>query len=179
MPDILSNISITDILGIILIVAGFCMPQLKSIHLILLAELLVNALACVYYLLLNGKSAFVLSIFATLHVVVNFLYQRRGKRPAWWVFGVFAVIYITCGVLTWTGPMDLLSMSASLFFGLALQQSSPTGYRLCAVGKCTSWIIYCFILDAWSTLLTNLFTLLSALAALVRSRVRPKQRQAQ
>ena len=175
MPDFLSATSLANVLGVLLILAGFLMPQLRSIRLILLAELLVNTMACVYYLLLNGRSAFVLSIFATLHVVVNFLYQQRGKRPAWWVFGVFAVIYITCGMLTWTGPMDLLSMSASLFFALSLQQASPTGYRLCAIGKCSSWIVYCLILGAWSTLLTNLINLLSALSALfLRSRAESK-----
>lgn len=170
MPDFITAISLADVLGVLLILAGFLMPQLKSIRLILMAELLVNALACVYYLLLNGRSAFVLSIFATLHVVVNFLYQQRGKRPAWWVFGLFSVIYICCGILTWMGPTDLLSISATLFFALSLQQAAPTGYRLCAVGKCTSWIVYCLILGAWGTLLTNLFTLLSALTALLRNR---------
>lgn len=170
MPDYLSALSLADILGVVLILAGFCMPQLKSIRLILVAELLVNALACLYYLLLNGRSAFILSVFATVHVVVNFFYLRRGRRPAWWVFGLFSVIYVICGVVTWAGPIDLLSTAATLFFGLSLQQASPTGYRLCAVGKCSSWIIYCFVLGAWSTLATNLFTLLSALAALVRGR---------
>ena len=171
----LSDLTPVDILGAVLIVMGLGIPQLKSIRLILVAELLVNVLACLYYLLLGGRSAFVLSIFATLHVVVNFFYQRRGQRPAWWVFGVFAVIYTACGVLTWTGPIDRLSMSATLFFGLSLQQTAPTGYRLCAVGKGLSWIVYCLILGAWSTLLTNLFTLLSAVTALIRDRAQPNQ----
>lgn len=175
MPDVLSSLTPADLLGVVLIVMGLGIPQLKSIRLIMVAELLVNALACLYFLLLGGQSAFVLSIFATLHVAVNFFYQRQGQKPAWCVFGVFAFIYIACGILTWTGPMDLLSMSATLFFGLSLQQTSPTGYRLCAVGKGLSWIVYCLILGAWPTLLTNLFTLLSALTALIRDRIQPKR----
>lgn len=175
MLAFLSDLTPVDILGAVLIVMGLGIPQLKSIRLILAAELLVNILACLYYLLLGGRSAFVLSIFATLHVVVNYFYQHQGNRPSWWVFGVFAVIYMICGVLTWTGPMDLLSMSATLFFALSLQQASPTGYRLCAVGKGFSWIVYCLILGAWSTLLTNLFTLLSAVTALIRDRAQPNQ----
>ena len=94
MLAFLSDLTPVDILGAVLIVMGLGIPQLKSIRLILVAELLVNILACLYYLLLGGHSAFVLSIFATLHVVVNFFYQRRGQRPAWWVFGIFAVIYM-------------------------------------------------------------------------------------
>ena len=174
MPDFIRIISLADVLGVLLILAGFFMPQLKSIRLILIAELLVNAVACVYYLLLNGRSAFMLSIIATLHVFVNYFYQCGCRRPSWWVFGVFTAAYTVCGILTWTGPMDLLSMSATVFFALSLQQTSPAGYRLCAIGKCSSWIVYCLILGAWSTLLTNLINLLSALTAMVRNRAGAK-----
>lgn len=170
MPDFIAAISFADVLGVVLIFGCILMPQLKSIRLILLAELTINAGFCLYYWLLGGQSAFLLSVFSTLHAVVNSIYQRLGKRPTWWVFGLFSAIYITCCILTWTGPMDLLSSSAALFFALSLQQASPTGYRLCTVGKCTSWVIYGLILGAWSSLLANLFTLLSALTALVRNR---------
>lgn len=174
MPDFIAAISFADVLGVVLIFGCILMPQLKSIRLILLAELTINAGFCLYYWLLDGRSAALLSIFATAHAVVNVFYQQRGKRPTWWVFGLFSAIYIACGILTWTGPVDLLSTTATLFFALSLQQTTPTGYRLCTVGKCTSWVIYGLILGAWSSLLANLFTLLSALAALVRNRTGAK-----
>ena len=164
------NFAVAQVLGILTTAIGIAMVQLKDMRLILGAEILVNALAAITYLLLGGTSALWISLFAILHATINILCQRSGKQPPRPVFFIFSPLYILCCLVTWTGPIDLLPAIASVCFSLSVHQPSPTGYRLCVLGKCSSWIVYNLIIGAYTTIFSQLFTILSVFTAFWREK---------
>lgn len=170
------NFILAQILGACTTVAGLIIAHLKSIRAILAVEVFLNTAATLNFLLLpTALSGFFTNAFALLHAVINALYRHRNKTPPLPVCVFFSVIYVTCALSVWSGPIDLLPAVAGVCFSLSVHQSSPAGYRLCSMCKSSAWVIYCFATGAYTLLLTHLSMIVSIIMAMVRERSRARK----
>lgn len=162
---------LAQLLGISNFVVGISCVHLKNIRLILAAEIFLNVATTLNFMLLPGAlSGFLISVAACVHTSINMIYRQRKQVPPHIICILFSIVYVACALSVWSNPLDLLPAAAGVCFALSVHQSSPAGYRLCALCKSSIWILYCLSTRAYTLILTHVFLVCSALIALLHDK---------
>ena len=117
-----------QILGIIGMILGFVIYQVKDSKKILLVQIITSAIFCVHYILIGALSGFVLNTVGTIRSVV---YYHRDKKifSGRYVPVVFAVVMAVTGAIFWEAWYSIFVVSGLVIYNLALTFKNPQNLR--------------------------------------------------
>jgi len=91
---------IGQIFGIIAVILGFCIYQVKDAKKILLVQILTSAVFCIHYGLIGALSGFVLNAVGIVRSGV-FYYRDKKIFSGKYIPAVFSGIMAVFGVIVW------------------------------------------------------------------------------
>ena len=103
-----------------------------------------------------------------LFMIINTILEDKGKKTPQILIGIYSIIYIVIGIITFNSLIDILPIIASILFIVTLRQEKEKYVRLLILGNSISWIIYDFIVSAYLTSISDLFTIVSTITAIYR-----------
>ena len=164
-----------QIVGVFVTIMVIVIQQLKSRKQILWASVFVNMLGALNVLLLDGfGSGVTVNFVAIAQILVALWHERRNTKEGLIEKIIFLALYVGVGVMSYTGPLDILAILAAVFYMVAMLQKKEQNIRLCLLANMTSWTIYHGILRS-TGIFAQLAGIVSAVIALYRYRQKGKK----
>ncbi len=95
---------------------------------------------------------------------------------------VLVIVLIVIGmlaVLTYDGPLSLLSVAATVFYEISIWQNSTKVYKFLGIPVALCWMLYNGFIFSWVGVITESFMLIASIVGYVREVRGGKKRKAQ
>ena len=167
-----------QILGFVSLVIVVVITFMKDIRKILVGEITVNLVVGLNYLLLGGYSSAGLAVVSVAHAVVSYMLNKQNKKFPLYLTFIFIAVYVSWTMVSYQSWLDLLPVSCSVLYSIAIIQSQASGYRLVKLANSLIWIVYDVMIAAYSTTITHSFLLVAGIIAIVKLDLMSKEKQA-
>ncbi|MBQ8415684.1 MAG: YgjV family protein [Clostridia bacterium] len=157
-----------QILGLVALGTGMTSMLLKSMVGVLILQIASNLAMCLNFAFLGAFSGAGVSIVATIHSFVIFLFQRKNKPFPKALTALFIVVYVAVSLLSYSMPLDLLCTVGAILFCFSVVQSKSSGFRLFAMLNTATWITYDLTTMAYTASLTHVVLFLTSLISIIR-----------
>jgi len=167
---------ISYIISMIATVSGLIEPFCKKMKTILTMNFLGNLLVGTSYLLVFEKSGALICFAACVQVIINYLFEVKGKALPVWLIITHAVVFLAVNILTFAVWYDILALVAAMLFVLSVAQKSAKYYRLLYVSNSFVWIAYDLLAGAYGNLTTHIVLFIATgVAIIVRDKKNKKE----
>lgn len=155
--------------GMLALILSF---QFKRRRTIILMQLLGSVFFGVHFFLLGSITAAAMNATVVLR---NALFARynRADRP-WWPFALVMIITIVATIVTWSGWISLLPMSALLVTTIGLWYRDEQKIRLWSLGSPPCWITHNIIVGSVPGIINEAVAFISILVSYLRYRRKHK-----
>jgi len=155
--------------------AAFCILSFQqNKHKNIIALQLLGGISFTIHFCLLGihgeKAAFTAAAMNLVDVARSLVYINRGKKWAdhvWWVL-VFSLMCVLSCILTWGGPISLLSMGGMILTTISFYLQNPAKVRLVSLPASLLWILNNLFVRSYSGILTEGFNIFSMIIAMLR-----------
>ena len=141
--------------------------QSKSYQKIIWIRVASEFVFAVQYFLLGGYTGMATNLTSC---VTNSIYRERLKRGKS-VLGfqiAFAILFAAIGILSWHGPASLLVIAAKILSTIANGNGNPKTLRTLNLIINPLWLIYDIIVFSLAGILSDAFTIISIIIAMIR-----------
>ena len=159
---------ISQISGIIVSIAAIISMQLSKMSLILFCQFICNGVGALSYIAVGGFSGCGIYFVALAQVVVYYFLRKKYEKVPLWIAVCFIFLYISCSLLTYETPEDLISALAALTCALSLVQEKPRNYRVFMLLNGIIWMIYDISVGAYTMIISHVVTTLFAGIGMIR-----------
>ena len=159
--------AISYTLSFIATVLGLIEPFNKKMSAILIFNFAGNLLVAVSYLLVGGISGAGICFVACAQVVINYIFDLKGKKVPYWLVGVYLIAFLSVNLLTFAYWYDVFSLTASVLFVLSVAQSNAKYYRILYFLNSTVWVLYDCLAGAYGNLSTHVVLFIATLISII------------
>lgn len=136
-------------------ILGLCEPFGKKMKTILTLNFIGNLLVGISYLMVSGISGSAVCFIACFQVLVNYIFDSKGKKIPMWVICIHAVAFLAVNLITFAHWYDVIALGAAMFFVISVAQTSTKYYRLLYISNSGLWILYDILAKAYANLITH------------------------
>ncbi|MBR3934567.1 MAG: YgjV family protein [Clostridia bacterium] len=155
------------ITAVIATVLGLCEPFGKKMKTILTLNFLGNLLVGANYHLKSGISGAAICYVACFQVLINYIFDSKGKKVPMWLIIIHAVVFVTLNILTFRVWYDILALIAAMLFVLSVAQNSSKHYRLLYFTNSAVWIFYDILSGVYENLATHAVLTVATFVAII------------
>ncbi len=159
---------ISQVLGVAVIACVVLSMQAKNVKTVLILQMLCNGLSALSYLLVDGDSASIVTLFAVVQTVVYYIIRAKGKTAPNILAFVFMLIFVGCSLPAYKSYLDLFSMFGAVCCSLSLAQAKPSVFRILSLLNGLAWVIYDIGIGAYTMTITHGIVIVSAIIGIVR-----------
>jgi len=159
--------TISYIFSFIATILGLIEPFGKKMKTILAFNFTGNLLVGLSYLLIGGMSGAAICFVACVQVVINYIFDMKGKKVPVWLIAVYAIAFLSVNLLTFACWYDAFALIAAVLFVVSVAQSDAKYYRVLYFLNSTVWILYDFLAAAYGNLLTHIVLFIATLVSIV------------
>ncbi len=164
-------------IGLCMVIVCIVLPQFKERWQMALCAVIANALSGTNFLLLGLVGSCGTAVVSMLQASFAVYHAKREKDPSRIEIAVFALLYITGGILPYIvsgslrefGWVDVLPISGSLFFSANLVSKDEQHMRRFLLASLTCYCVYDTLVFS-TQLFAHVFSLVSVIIALFRYR---------
>ena len=158
--------TISYILSFIATILGLIEPFGKKMKTILAFNFTGNLLVGLSYLLVEEKSGAFICFVACVQVIINFIFDLKGKKIPLWLIGCYVFAFLSVNLLTFACWYDVFALIASVLFVISVAQSNARYYRVLYFLNSTVWILYDFLAGAYGNLFTHIVLFIATLISI-------------
>ena len=163
--------------GILVVLGVILTLQLKKKRQMLTVSVIVNALSAANILLLEGfNSGVTVCCVAILQLLLSLWHEFRKTEPSLAEKIIFLFLYVVGGAMGYHVPLDLLSITAAVFYMLAVFQKKEQNIRIMLLVNLSLWTIYYTIIGS-TAVFAQIAGIISSLIALFRYRNAGKEKE--
>ncbi len=167
MLDFFKNEVVIQIIGFVGMFLSIISFQSKSYQKIVWLRVLSEFVFAVQYFLLGATTGMVTNLTSC---VTNSVYReriKRGKKVAGFQIA-FGLLFAILGILSWHGYVSLLAIAAKVLSTVANGNANPKTIRIINLIISPLWLVYDIIVFSLAGVLSDAFTLVSIVLAMVR-----------
>ena len=169
--------TVEQILGFLSLILVVLLVFMKDIKLILVGEIIVNIIVGLNFLLLGGYSSAGMSVVAVLYTIISYIYNRKNIKIPMWMLGIFLLLYVAWGVISYQSWIDILPLVCSVLFILAVSQRKASNYRILKVVNSFIYVFYDVFIFAYTTIITHSFLVAAGIFAIIKIDVLSKNKK--
>ena len=147
-------------------VLGFFEPFNKKMSVVLVFSFVANLLVGISYVLVGGVSGALICVIAGIQLLINFVFNVKGKKVPMWLIIIYSLAYCTVNILTFAKWYDIFSLGAALGFVFSMAQSNPKYYRMLLILNMGSWLMYDILAQAYGNMVMHISSVLTILIAI-------------
>ena len=164
----MNNFVIAQIFGVLGIIASVLSMQFKNRKHILITLFLLNLFSALNFLFLGNLTSSYVCFFAEIEMLVNYGFETRNKDVPKWVIGIYVIINIILGMLTYKSALDILPIVCALLYCGTILTKKEANIRKLMLGNQSVWLIFDLIVKAYTFSISNILTIVSTLIAMYR-----------
>lgn len=161
---------IAQIFGLLATVSMIASVQFKNkahILILMIANAIIFTISFILLEAYSGAAVCVLGIFISSTI---FFVERAGHRVRWPLIVIFALAEVIAIILTFQTPWDILPGIGTGFWLASLLQSDENRLRWLMIINGITWVAYDIAIMAYTTMLGDIFLIISSAIALARYR---------
>ena len=163
-----TNFVIAQIFGVLGVIASVCSMQFKKRRQIFVALLLLNLFSALNFVFLGTFSSAYVCFFAVAEMLINHLFERKNKPVPKVVVGIYIIVNILLGVISFMGPLDVIPIVCALIFCATLLTKNEQNIRKLMLLNQALWLVYDLTVGAYFFAVSNVLTIISTAIALYR-----------
>lgn len=161
-----------QVIGILVTVGAIINLQLKKKQHMFILSAVVNILASLNILLLDGfSSGVIINLVAVAQIIVAFIHDKKQTDVTLAEKIIFFVLYVAGGLLGFKTWIDILSIVAAALYMFAMFQKKEQHIRLFLMGNMATWTVYHAVLGS-TAIFAQIAGIISSVIALIRYRKR-------
>lgn len=164
----MDNFVIAQVFGVLGIIASVVSMQLKDRKHILIALFLLNLFSALNFLFLGSFSSTYVCFFAEVEMLINYGFEVKKKDVPKWVIGIYIVINIILGMITYGGLLDLLPILCAIIYCGTILTKKEANIRKLMLANQSIWLVFDLIVKAYTFSISNVLTIISTLIAMIR-----------
>lgn len=148
--------------------------QLKNRKYILIFNILSLTSVGIGYLLLNAKTGLAMAIVSIIRNII-FMYDEKIHGKSLKInkndICILLFIYALCiilAILTYSGPLSLLSVAATMLFTYSVWQKNTKTYKWLGIPVCIIWLSYNIYIKSLFGIILELVLMISAVIGIIR-----------
>ena len=159
---------IAQALGILVTIGAVVNLQLKKKKHMLWLSAFVNILSALNILLLDGfSSGVIICLVAVLQIFLCIWHDYKNTDVKLPETILILILYVGSGILTYTRPLDILSIVAAVFYMISMFQKKEQNVRLFLLANMSAWTIYHAVIGS-TAIFAQIAGIISSLIALFR-----------
>ena len=139
--------------------------------------MLANLFSVFNFILLKSYSGAAICSFAIIQIFINYFFERKGQEVPKIVIGIYIVISIIIGLITFQNYIDILPIVSSILYTLSIIQKEEKNIRRILLVNSISWTTYEFISMAYTAGMSDALMAISALIGMYRFDYKTKKNQ--
>lgn len=168
---------IAQVIGIIATVITILSFQPKKRGMILILQTTSGALWGIHFALLQRYGGMALQIVSVIRGIAFFFKPKSKFLNSPITMVAIMVLFIVAGIITFEGPISLCPMIAMIASTLALFQTKENRIRVLYLISSPLWLFYDAMVGSIGGVITEIFTIVSIIIALIRFRDKGKQEE--
>lgn len=164
----MNNFVIAQVFGILGIIASVVSMQLKDRKHILIALFLLNLFSALNFLFLGSFSSTYVCFFAEFEMLINYCFEVKKKDVPKWVIGIYIVVNIILGMITYGSLLDLLPIVCAIIYCCTILTKKESNIRKLMLANQSIWLVFDLIVKAYTFSISNILTIVSTLIAMFR-----------
>jgi len=169
---------IAQVIGLVVTGLSLAAQHFKKMHWIMLAEVGMNILSAVQYLLLDGMSGMYVSIIASANALSMLAYCKFGDGEKRLIPNILCIVFAAAQLTVGVGNIhvwyDAIPVLGAMIFAVSMLLARPFMYRILRIVNGIIWTIYCLCTGAYTMILTQALGIVSALTAIIRLDIKKK-----
>ena len=159
---------VAQFFGILVIIANVLSMQMKNKKQIILMFILANLFSAINFILLQSYSGAVICFFAIIQTFINKIFENKQQQVPKIIIGIYIVISIILGVITFNNIIDILPMICSVLYTLTIIQEKEKNIRRISLVNIILWIIYDIVCQAYTATISDLLMTISTIIGMYR-----------
>lgn len=161
---------LAQIIGGIVLILTVISVQFKTKEKILMCQIIANVLVSIQYFLLDALTGGVVAIINVIRCIIFYFYKKKNMKPSIVFLGVFIIVAVVSGILTWQSIYSIIPIIAAIVFTYGLWQDNIKITRICTAITAGNWSIYNIIVKAYAGAIQSVAECISAIIAMIRHR---------
>ena len=161
---------IAQICGILIMICNIISVQFKTKDKVLICFVIANLFGIVQYLLLDAITAAVVYTISTIRCIVFYYYEKKELNPSLTALLVFEFTAVISGILSWQNLWSIIPIIVTAVFTYGLWQKNLTTTRITSALTGFGWVIYNFVVRAYTGALLDGALAISSIIALIRNK---------
>lgn len=174
----MSNFVIAQIFGILGIIASVLSMQFKNRKHILIVLFLLNLFSALNFIFLGNMTSSYICLFALVEMIINTSFELKNKEVPKWVVGIYIVINIALGMLTYKSIIDILPIACALIYCGTILTKKESNIRKLMLANQSTWLVFDLIVKAYTFSISNILTIISIAIAMYRYDYKGKNKKA-
>ena len=159
---------VAQFFGILVIIANVLSMQMKNKKQIILMFVLGNLFSAINFILLQSYSGAVICFFAIIQTFINKIFENKQQQVPKIIIGIYIVISIILGVITFNNIIDILPMICSVLYTLTIIQEKEKNIRRISLVNIILWMIYDIVCQAYTATISDLLMTISTIIGMYR-----------
>lgn len=165
------NFLVAQIIGVIVTLYAIISTQFKSVHALLIANIITNVLSALNYILLGGASGTWVCVVAAVQAILmdrlNAADENQTRRKNVYA-GIFVLIYIVGSLYCFQSWLDILPCLCALIYTLCVYQKNVVRYKGLAILNSAVWAIYDLVTGAYTMIITRVLLILMSIFSIYK-----------
>lgn len=158
-----------QIFGILVIISNVLAMQMKNKKQIILMFILANLFSAINFILLQSYSGAIICIFAIVQTFINKLFENKNKQVPKIVIGIYIIISIILGAITFKGYIDIVPIICSILYTVTIIiQDKEKNIRIISLINIILWILYDIVCQAYTAAISDSLMTISTIIGMYR-----------
>ena len=167
---------VAQAISVVMSMFAIASMQFKNLKMVLACQIVSNVLCASTYFLLGGFSGAGICIVAIIQSVVCFILNYKKIEPPFYVAIIFVCLFVSCSIIYYKSPVDLLSAGAAICFAISMAQKSSSKARIVYLLNPIFWTVYDIFTMAYVNTFIHGAIFISTLIAVIRLDILKKEK---
>lgn len=168
---------VAQIFGILVIIANVLSMQMKKKKQIIFMFILANIFSAINFILLESYSGALICFFAIIQTYINKIFENKEKQVPKTVIGIYIIISIILGIITFKNIIDILPIMCSILYIITIVQNKEKNIRKITLINIIIWIIYDITCKAYTAAISDTMMTISALIGIYKFDYKSKMKK--
>lgn len=159
---------LAQIIGTLVIVTNIIAMQMENKKQIIFMIVLGNFFSAISFILLNRYSGAIICLFAIAQTFINRKYEDKEQKVPNIIIGIYIIISIILGTITFKKLIDVLPIICSILFTITILQEKEKNIRIVSLINISLWLIYDILGKAYTPAISDLMMAISIITAMYR-----------
>ncbi len=157
-----------QIFGVSVVISNVLSMQMKKKKQIIFMLILANLFSAINFILLQSYSGALICFFAMMQTFINNFFEKKGKSIPILLIGIYIIISILCGLITYQNYIDILPIISSILYTIMIIQKREKNIRRITLINMILWVIYDLVAMAYMMVVSDIITIGSTIIGMYR-----------